>query len=181
MKYSYSDWTGKTGTIPVSWKSNDYESLEWQPHHDSLSGYTTEQKNIDIYGDNINMQIPKFEHPGNYIKIPDLVNNIFGYVLNYFDLGDLVYTFNKYCPGMILPWHNDLYPTYSRNKKVKIDQIVRIIVFLHDPEPGHQLWIQDKFCTGPAGSWFSWQGSTKHMAANLGEVDRYIMQITGKI
>ena len=53
------------------------------------------------------------------------------------------------------------------------------MVFLHDPSPGHQLWIEDKFCNGPAGSWFSWKGPTKHMAANLGEVDRYVIQITG--
>ena len=39
--------------------------------------------------------------------------------------------------------------------------------------------IGDKFCSGPKGSWFSWQGSTKHMAANLGETDRYVIQLTG--
>ena len=101
------------------------------------------------------------------------------HVLNFFDLKDSVYAFAKYTPGLILPWHRDNYPTYARNKKADVDRIVRIMIFMHDPAPGHQLWIEDKFCTGPAGSWFSWQGATKHMAANLGETDRYVIQVTG--
>ena len=100
-------------------------------------------------------------------------------MLSNFDLKELVYAFNKYPPGMILPWHKDNYPTYAKNKNATANDIVRIMVFLHDPAPGHQLWIEDKFCNGPAGSWFSWKGPTKHMAANLGEVDRYVIQLTG--
>jgi hypothetical protein len=106
---------------------------------------------------------------------------IFNYVLSQFNLTDSVYAFAKYTPGLILPWHRDNYPTYARNKKAKVEEIVRIMIFLHDPAPGHQLWIEDQFCTGPAGSWFAWQGATKHMAANLGETERYVIQITGKI
>ena len=104
---------------------------------------------------------------------------MFGYVLDYFDLQDSVYAFAKYTPGMILPWHRDNYPTYAKNKKAKVEDIVRVMIFLHDQSPGHQLWIEDKMCNGDSGSWFSWQGATKHMAANLGETDRYVIQITG--
>ena len=68
---------------------------------------------------------------------------------------------------------------YAKNKGAEVDRIVRVMIFLHSPQPGHQLWIEDKYCTGPAGTWFSWQGATKHMAANLGETDRYVIQITG--
>ena len=102
---------------------------------------------------------------------------VLGFLLIY--VWDFLYAFAKYTPGLILPWHKDNYPTYARNKKADVDRIVRIMVFLHDPAPGHQLWIEDKFCTGPIGSWFSWHGATKHMAANLGEIDRYVIQITG--
>ena len=112
--------------------------------------------------------------------MPKNVDKIFGPVLNYFDIDDSVYAFAKYTPGMILPWQQDNYPTYARNKSAAVEQIVRIMVFLHDPAPGHQLWIKDKFCTGQAGTWFSWQGATTHMAANLAETDRYVIQITGK-
>ena len=52
-------------------------------------------------------------------------------------------------------------------------------MFLHEQKAGHQLWIQDKICTGPAGSYFGWGKDVEHMAANLGNEDRYILQITG--
>ena len=179
MKYSYSDWNLRTGTIPVKWFRDDYEKLPWYRNPDRNKGFKTAEHNYNIYGDRVGCFIPKFEQAGKGIFIPEDVDQRFGYVLNHFELNDSVYAFAKYTPGMILPWHKDNYPTYARNKKADVDRIVRVMVFLHSPSPGHQLWIEDKFCTGPAGTWFSWQGATKHMAANLGEQDRYVIQITG--
>ena len=179
--YSHSDWNNKQGTIPVHWKPGDYERLPWYEHSDKRQGFTTPEENYGIYQDRVGCLIPKFEQVGKGVFIPDDVEKIFGYVLSQFDLQDSVYAFAKYTPGLILPWHRDNYPTYARNKQVRVEDIVRIMVFLHDPAPGHQLWIEDKMCTGTAGSWYSWQGATKHMAANLGEVDRYVIQITGKV
>jgi len=180
MMYSHSDWNHKKGTIPVHWKPGDYEHLPWYEHPDKRQGFTTRKENYDIYGERVGCLIPKFEEVGKGVFIPDGTSKIFGYVLSQFDLDDSVYAFAKYTPGLILPWHKDNYPTYARNKKAEVEDIVRIMVFLHDPAPGHQLWIEDQYCSGPAGSWFSWQGATKHMAANLGETDRYVIQITGK-
>jgi hypothetical protein len=179
MKYSYSDWNDKQGTIPVNWRSADYEQLPWYRNPDRNKGFTTAEENYSIYGERIGCYIPKFEEAGKGIFIPDNVDKIFGYVLNYFDLKDSVYAFAKYTPGMIIPWHKDNYPTYAKNKNVKVERIVRVMIFLHDSLPGHQLWIEDRFCTGPIGTWFSWHSDTKHMAANLGETDRYVIQITG--
>ena len=181
MKYSHSDWNSKTGSIPVDWLPKYYEDLPWFENPDKRQGFSTPEHNYGIYKDRIGCLIPKFEQVGKGVFIPKEVDEIFGHVLDYFDLEDSVYAFAKYTPGLILPWHRDNYPTYARNKKANVDNIVRIMVFLHDPAPGHQLWIEDRYCTGPAGTWFSWQGSTKHMAANLGETDRYVIQITGKI
>jgi len=180
MKYSFTEWNNRTGKFPVTWNTADYETLPWYRNPDRVKGFKTEGKNYEIYGDQLGCYIPKFEEVGKGIFVPKNVEKIFGRVLDYFDIDDSVYAFAKYTPGMILPWHRDNYPTYTRNKSAAVEQIVRIMVFLHDPAPGHQLWINNKFCTGPAGTWFSWQGSTKHMAANLGEVDRYVIQITGK-
>lgn len=181
MKYEYSDWNGKTGTIPVKWTVDDYENLPWYRHPDvGKKGFTTAEENLNIYGNQVGCYIPKFEKVGHGINIPNDVRAVFDHILDHFDLDDLVYTFAKYTPSMILPWHNDNYPTYAKNKNAKIVDIVRIMVFLHDPAPGHQLWVEEKFCSGPAGTWFSWQGGTRHMAANLGECDRYVLQITGK-
>lgn len=179
MKYAYSDWNKRTGTIPVKWFRDDYESLPWYRNPDRNKGFATEEKNYNIYGERVGCYIPKFEEAGKGIFIPDYVDQRFGYVLDHFELNDPVYAFAKYTPGMILPWHKDNYPTYAKNKGAEVDRIVRVMIFLHSPQPGHQLWIEDEYCTGPAGTWFSWQGATKHMAANLGETDRYVIQITG--
>ena len=181
MKYTYSDWNHKQGTLPVNWKAKDYESLPWYENPDKNQGFTTAEENYSIYKERVGCLIPKFEQVGKGVFVPDDVDKIFGYVIDFFDLTDTVYAFAKYTPGLILPWHKDNYPTYARNKKAEVEDIVRIMVFLHDPSPGHQLWIEDQYCTGTAGTWFSWQGPTKHMAANQGETDRYMIQITGKI
>ena len=178
--YKYSDWNNKKGTVPVQWQKNDYELLAWYENPDKDQGFTTPQQNYGIYKDRIGCLVPKFEEVGKGVFIPDDVDKVFGYVLSHFDIKDSVYSFAKYTPGLILPWHRDNYPTYARNKKAKVEEIVRIMVFLHDPAPGHQLWIEDRYCAGPAGTWFAWQGATKHMAANLGETSRYVIQITGK-
>ena len=179
MKYSYSDWNNKQGTVPVHWKANDYKELPWYRNPDRNKGFATAEENYNIYGERVGCYIPVFEETGKGIFIPEEVDKIFGYVLSYFDLNELVYAFARYTPGMILPWHRDNYPTYAKNKNANANDIVRVMIFLHDPAPGHQLWIEDRFCNGPAGSWFSWKGPTKHMAANLGEVDRYVIQLTG--
>lgn len=180
MSYSFTDWNHKQGTIPIHWETNDYEQLPWYEHPDKNQGFTTPAENYKIYKERVGCLIPRFEEVGKGVFIPTEVDAIFGYVLSQFDLEDSVYAFAKYTPGLILPWHRDNYPTYARNKNARVEEIVRIMVFLHDPAPGHQLWVEDRYCTGPAGSWFSWQGATKHMAANLGESSRYVIQITGK-
>jgi hypothetical protein len=181
MKYSHSDWNHKHGTVPANWRPEHYESLPWYENPDKDQGFTTPKENYRIYKGRVGCLVPKFEQVGKGVFVPPEVDKIFGYVLSYFDIKDPVYAFAKYKPGLILPWHKDNYPTYARNKKAKVDDIVRIMIFLHDPAPGHQLWIEDEFCSGGAGSWFSWQGATKHMAANLGETDRYVIQITGQV
>lgn len=168
MKYSYDNWLHQSGTIPVTWSEADYtEKTEWYRHH-GAGGFTTDDVTRATYANNIGVLIPKQLLP------------VFDAVTQYFDLKDIVCDLSKYTPGMILPWHTDDYPTYSRNMGITDkNKIVRIIVFLHDSQPGHQLWVEDQLCSGPAGSWFSWSGRTKHMAANLGESDRYVIQITG--
>ena len=95
-------------------------------------------------------------------------------------LSNTVVALTKMKVGQILPWHVDRCKTYiSKNNIKDKTKIARIIVFLEDSKPGHQLWIEDQLCTGEAGSCFGWMFGTKHMAANLGEQDRYTLQITG--
>lgn len=169
MKYKFQSWHKQKGTIPVLWTDADYTvKTTWRSHGNKYKGFTVSSEMLEIYNNNIG------------VLIPESVLPIFDQVIEFFDLNNLVCDLSKYTPGMILPWHTDDYPTYSKNMGVTdIADIVRVIVFLHDSQPGHQLWIEDRFCSGRAGSWFSWEGKTKHMAANLGETDRYVIQLTG--
>ena len=111
MKYSFNDWNGRQGTIPVKWFREQYESLPWYRNPDRNKGFATPEENYNIYGERVGCYIPKFEQVGKGIFIPESVDMIFGYVLKHFDLDDAVYAFAKYTPGMILPWHKDNYPT----------------------------------------------------------------------
>lgn len=179
MKHSYSDWNNKQGTIPVHWKVSDYESLEWKDNHEKR-GYSTADENYKIYGKRLGIQICKHEKKDKGILLPDHVRKTFDTVPTFFDLEKIVYSFMRYPVGNILPWHHDNYPVYRKLNAVSdIEKIVRIIVFLHDSRPGQQLWIADKFCHGPAGSWFAWTGLTEHMAANMSKTPRYVLQMTG--
>ena len=170
MKYSFINWNKQSGTIPVTWTPEDYiENTVWYKHS-NLGGFITDGRQLSLYNNNVGVLVPKKLLP------------VFETVTEYFNLKNLVFDLSKYTPGMILPWHFDDYPTYSKNMQISDkNRIVRIIVFLHDSMPGHQLWIEDKLCQGRAGSWFSWAGQTRHMAANLGETDRYVIQLTGHV
>ena len=48
MKYNFSDWNNKQGTIPVQWKANDYQDLPWYENPDKNQGFTTPKENYDI-------------------------------------------------------------------------------------------------------------------------------------
>ena len=170
----FKNWNNQQGIIETPWQSIDYTNLKFTKREHEYDkkgmGFETEKINFDTYGKNLSVYV------GNSFDIPVVFNQVSAL----FHLKEVVSNINMYKPGMLLPWHRDSYVTYAKNKKLKeIDKIVRIIVFLHDSQPGQQLWIEDKFCYGKAGSWYSWQGSQTHMAANLSMSDRYMLQITG--
>lgn len=149
------------GKIKKTWTTRDLKKLKFRQGDPTK---TFGQKVIKNVGASICNELPK--------KFTAIAEN--------FDLRECVVAVQKMTAGQVLPWHVDRYKTFIKNKKIKDKKsIMRIIVFLEDPSPGHQLWIGDKFCTGKAGSYFSWSYDTKHMAANLGENDRYTLQITG--
>jgi hypothetical protein len=180
-------WNLKQGQIAVTWSAADYEGIRWIPlppleAHETNKGFRAHDGAYQIYGERISGWTPDFQQAGVGTEVPDAVARVFDPVRDLFGLDKMIYSLGRYSPGQILPWHRDLYPTYrDRNNIDDPERVVRIIVLLHDPAPGQQLWIQDQFCGGRAGSWFSWQGATSHMAANLSEQDRYMMQITGVV
>jgi hypothetical protein len=161
-----------TGKIKVTWTAKDYKKSLWRTNKNHYLSVKTSIQNKKLYRNNIGVYINNDIH-NHFLTIADTITKKF-------NLKKSVVALNKMTPGQVLPFHVDDYPTYMKKNKIKNkNNIVRIILFLEDSKPGHQLWIKEKICIGPAGSYFGWIGPTKHMAANLGEDDRYTLQITG--
>jgi len=156
------------GKIKTTWTAKDFIKGSWRTNKNHYLSFNTTSKNKQIYKKNV----------GVYIN--NTVDEKFEKIANKFKLKNTVIALNKMKPGQILPFHTDTCRTFIKRNKVKDkSKIMRIIVFLQNSEPGHQLWIGNKVCTGTAGSYFGWQYGEEHMAANLGKKDRYTLQITG--
>jgi hypothetical protein len=156
-----------SGIIKPFWSAKDYKSGVYKVIKNPYNNFSTDPankkryKNVNVYA---NYDVPQ--------KFYSLVEK--------FNIEKAVLVLNKMPPGQIFPFHVDKCRTYIKKNKIKTkEKIQRIIVFLDASEPGHQLWINDKLCVGGPGSFFQWSYGTRHMAANLGEKDRYTLQITG--
>ena len=158
-----------TGKMPVTWSSTDYESCNYESHTNPYRGFDpVNEENNTSTKLNVGLSV--------CYTVPEalLIN------LKHFNLSNMSLQLQKYSPGQCLPWHADKYATYKKFNNISDDQdITRIILFLHDQEPGQQLWVNDKFYTGLAGDYIGWTNQTVHMAANLSNVNRYNLQITG--
>jgi hypothetical protein len=95
------------------------------------------------------------------------------------DIGTSYYRMNT---GTVLPNHSDLYKKYIKlfNLQGRENFIYRAIIFLEDWESGHYAeYNKDPFVGWRAGDCVIWQYDTPHMAANMGLLPRYTLQITG--
>lgn len=104
------------------------------------------------------------------------------YLTNYFDdLDHVSFCFSKFKPGQYFPMHQDRYGFFSKKYGINDpNQVWRYILFLEDSKPGHILQVgEDIYYQWKAGDCVKWQGTTPHLAANLGIEDRYTLQITG--
>jgi len=157
------------GNIPVTWTEKDYKDLPWHFNdvHEERFGALVDTAKYNV---------------GVAICFDESLLAKFYEAVQSLPLEKKVCAVNKVMPGEILPYHTDHYKTYKQRNRIsdsKAQDIQRIIVFLHDQKAGHQLWIEDKICTGSAGDYFGWGYGVKHMAANLGFEDRYVLQVTG--
>ena len=95
----------------------------------------------------------------------------------------LSWSFYRMPPGCVLPAHRD---TYDRFKLIHgletTHSVVRTIVFLEDWASGHYLEMNGTPVTGwCAGDWVSWHDDFLHLAANMGQTNRYTLQLTGTV
>lgn len=84
-------------------------------------------------------------------------------------------------PGDVIPEHGDTYQRFCELHGIHdINSIKRYIVFLEPWQSGHYFEIDGTAIVNwHAGTWVQWHGNTRHLAANLGQVPRYTLQITG--
>lgn len=87
-------------------------------------------------------------------------------------------------PGNVLPNHVDLYKRYIElfNLQGLESTVMRAVVFLENWQSGHYAeYNQNPFVNWQAGDCVVWTHKVPHMAANLGETNRYTLQITGHL
>lgn len=95
------------------------------------------------------------------------------------DIGTSYYRMDT---GVILPNHSDLYKKYVKlfNLEGQEHWIYRAVVFLEDWKSGHYSELNgEPIVDWRAGDCIVWRYDTPHTAANLGDLPRYTLQITG--
>lgn len=106
------------------------------------------------------------------------------FIQHFADLGwqDIGTSYYRMMPGTILPTHSDLYLKYVElfDLKGREQTICRAVVFLEDWQPGHYAeYLNTPYTSWKAGATVEWEYDAPHMAANMGLVPRYTLQITG--
>ena len=97
---------------------------------------------------------------------------------------DIGTSYYRMMPGTILPTHQDLYLKYIQlhDLQGRETSIRRAVIFLEDWRPGHYGEYQDQpLVNWHAGDVVEWIYDTPHMAANVGHLPRYTLQVTGHL
>ena len=163
------------GHVDISHLNNWHLELIYQAHYDPQYGFgLVHDSDQNIY-DPKNVTVHVARDIGN--EASTFFHDRFGFLKN------AMICVQKMLPGMILPTHTDKFSYYTKMHAVdNKDQIMRIIVFLEPWQPGHVSEVDGQPNTlWKAGDWISWFGQTPHMAANIGQTDRYTLQITGMV
>jgi hypothetical protein len=157
---------------PESYKNLDYIQEEFNDA-DSLKHWLDLGYPNKFTGDMCDMRSPQPMWNERIIKIFEK----YGWQ----DIGTSYYRMG---PGTILPMHSDLYIKYIDlfNLQGQEANIKRAIVFLENWSSGHYLEIcGDVITNWTAGTVVEWAYDAPHMAANLGTLPRYTLQITGHV
>ena len=109
---------------------------------------------------------------------PDWIDGFGAYFKDWKNIGWSVYRMG---PETILPNHSDLYSRYKQVHGLSDSKnIWRAVVFLESWQSGHYIEIDGNGITGwSAGDYIAWNDDVKHLAANMGETNRYTLQLTG--
>lgn len=97
------------------------------------------------------------------------------------DLEHVGVSYYKMSPGDNLPHHSDAYSKYIElfGLSLRKQSIYRYIFFVESRKPGHVIEVNGRLINWIEGDYAAWRYDIPHMAANLGNDDRYTIQVTG--
>jgi len=159
------------GTIPEGIIDNSFKKLNYL--NENFNDEETIKEWKSIYGD-----IFSTGEMADYRQtLPEWTNDI----INFLNLSLAGASYYHMKPGIILPYHQDIYKKYIEHFKItNTSKIHRAIIFLEDWKPGHIFEINEyPIVNYRAGTFVMWQYDTPHLAANIGPYSRYTLQITG--
>jgi hypothetical protein len=161
-RYYISPWWIDHRDLPyVNEPFNDSDSLEkWR-----AMGYTQTRFTGDMY----DMRNPE----------PDWVAPF----RQYFPWQHFSWSVYRMGPGTVLPNHVDTYARFREIHNIKNERtICRAVIFLEDWNSGHYFEINGQpMVKWQAGDSVAWRADVPHSAANMGDTDRYTLQITGVV
>lgn len=163
------------GHIPVIWLEQDYKNLDF------IRGTKDEMcKRLSLVDSNDMHRYDSQQFSMDYFDAIDIGYKFIGSD-SFQYIREQGYSIHKTPPGHVVPAHVDHYAAYKRRFGLESsDQIIRVLIFLEDWQPGHYFDVDGRgIVNWQAGDWVSWQGSVPHRLANLGSVDRYTFTITG--
>ena len=160
------------GSIPDPWWGTQHRDLDYinEPfnHAESVTrwrelGYTQTKFTGDMY----DMRRPEPSWMSGFREL--------------FPLQHFSWSVYRMTPGCTLPEHQDTYAFFKRRYKLSSETpIVRVIVFLEDWQSGHYLEMnKHPVFKWRQGDWVCWGNQFPHLAANVGQTDRYTLQLTG--
>ena len=163
-----------TGSVDPWWTIEGFYFLDYEnkPFNDSATqaqwnkrGFEKQKFTGDLYG--MPNDMPTWIEPFETI----------------FDWKHFSWQLYKMGPGTVLPSHKDTYERFKELYNVEDpDTIYRAVVFLEDWQSGHYFEIDNtNLSYWKKGDYVVWQNSVSHLAANIGEVPRYTLQITGVV
>jgi len=155
--------------IDVCWKTEDYTNLDYFDPG-------TDPKNFPGY----DLPIYKHSMTNEVYHLPKPMPNFIDTILDQFAYDIKAPAINLMKPGQVLPFHGDLYTNYIKRYNVTdLNKINRFIIFLEDAKMGHMFAFEEKvYHDWKAGDVIGWSGQKKHAAYNMGNTNRYTVQIT---
>lgn len=160
--------------LPVFW-DNEFKTLEYihEEFNDKESLHKWERMG---YSDKVTgaMCDMRSVQPSWNKKFIEIFNQ-----MGWKDVGTSYYRMGT---GTVMPTHSDLYVKYIDlfGLAGAEHRIRRCVVFLEDWKSGHYSEVANHpIVDWDAGQCVMWDYDTPHSAANLGEEDRYTLQITG--